>query len=151
MFEKMPDEREKEDPQVYVEPDASPTPIVSSRLYQHNFLSEEGKAARKALLPSVFLPLVFNGLLIWACLSLFFGSLKQNADISKIDVRVVNLDDGYVGAALVAGIQTSLRGPGPHLKWIFEAGGSDERSRNLVLDEEAWAVLQGMSFTPYIR
>src|SRR4051794_36065168 len=68
-----------------------PNPLPS--LYRHKFFSSQGAAARKALIPGLVLPLVYNAILLWACISLFFGSLVQNNDVSKISVSAINLDD----------------------------------------------------------
>lgn len=81
---------------------------------------------------------------MWACLSLFFGSLLKNNDVSKIKVTAVNSDNDFLGLSIVSNIQRSLEMPGPHLRWSFEdgIGNGDERSRELVLQEKTWAVLQ---------
>ena len=120
---------------------ASSTP----RLYRHTFFSLEGAAARKALVPSLILPLIYNAILLWACLALFFGSLLKNNDVSRISVTAVNLDDDPFGEAVIQGIERSLKGTGSHLKWVVDdrsVGRGDDRSRELVLAEETWAVLQ---------
>ena len=116
---------------------ASPTP----QLYCHTFFSSQGAAARKALIPALVLPLIYNAVLLWACVSLFFGSLLNSNDVSKIGVVVIDLDDGSFGEGVLAGIRGSLEREGKHLKWVFSAG-SDVRSKSMVLEEEAWAVLQ---------
>lgn len=118
-------------------------------LYSYTFFSPGAAPARKALVYTLLYPLLYNAILMWVCLSLFFGSLLDNADISKIKVTVANLDDGIVGAGIVEGIQASLQGPEPHLRWRIEEGASgwtDADSRHLVVDEQTWAVLQGMHY-----
>jgi hypothetical protein len=114
------------------------------RLYCHTFFSTEAAAARKALVPSLILPLFYNAILLWVCLALFFGSLLKNNDISRTSIMAVNLDDGPFGDALIQGIKRSLEETGPHLKWVF--GDSNVRrgdgwSREQVLAEKTWAVL----------
>jgi hypothetical protein len=116
-------------------------------LYRHTFFSSQGAATRKALIPGLVLPLVYNAILLWACISLFFGSLVQNNDVSKISVSVINLDDGLFGEGMMSGIREVLDSPGRHLQWSFshektDPVTSDTWSRNLVLDEAVWAVLQ---------
>jgi hypothetical protein len=116
---------------------ASPTP----QLYRHTFFSSQGAAARKALVPALVLPLIYNAVLLWACVSLFFGSLLNSNDVSKIGVVAVDLDHGSFGEGVLAGIRGSLEREGKYLKWIFSTG-SDVWSKSMVLEEEAWAVLQ---------
>jgi hypothetical protein len=114
-------------------------------LYRHTFFSKEAATARKALVPTLVVPLIYNAILLLACLSLFFGSLLQSNDISRIVVAVVNLDDGFFGSAIISGIQKSLEEPGEHLQWHFldqQANVDDAWSRHMVLDEKFWAVLQ---------
>lgn len=123
---------------------ASPSP---QPLYTHKFFSPEGANARKTLVPIVVLPLIYNALLLWACLGLFFGSLLKSNDITRIRVTAVNLDDGTFGESVVQGIQQSLSLPGPSLKWSIAepgaiVGDGDAWSRYLVEDEQTWAVLQ---------
>jgi hypothetical protein len=48
---------------------------------------------------------------------LFFGSLLKHNDLGNIVVTAVNLDDGLVGASLLAATNQSLEEPGPHLRW----------------------------------
>lgn len=134
---------EKTDTLVRQEESASPAP----ELYRHKFFSSEGTAARKALVPALIVPLIFNAILLWACLSLFLGSLLNNNDISKIRVAAVNLDDGSFGEGLINGLKGSLQAPGPHFRWSFmdeqsARGDGNPLSRSLVLDEKAWAVLE---------
>ena len=118
---------------------------ASPQLYRHTFFSVEGATARKALVPSLILPLIYNSILLWACLALFFGSLLKNNDVSRINIMALNLDDGPFGEAVIKGIERSLEGTGPHLKWVFDSrkvGLDDDWSRELVLSEKTWAVLQ---------
>ena len=113
-------------------------------LYTHTFFSPEAAAARKALIPSYIVPLIYNAILLWACVALFFGSLLKNNDLSRITVTGVNLDDGPFGAGLINGIKGSLSAPGSHLRWDFPSitGDGDASSRDTILQERSWAVLQ---------
>jgi hypothetical protein len=114
-------------------------------LYRHTFFSTEGAVARRTLVSSLILPLVYNAILLWACLALFFGSLLKTDDVSQIVITAVNLDDGYLGEALIQGIEGSLEGSGPHLKWVIDDKSvqrGDDWSRELILAEKSWAVLQ---------
>jgi hypothetical protein len=115
------------------------------RLYRHTFFSIEGAPARKALVPSLILPLFYNAILLWVCLALFFGSLLKNNDVSRISIMAVNLDDGPFGDALMHGVKRSLEEIGPHLKWVVgddSVKRGDGWSREQVLAEKTWAVLQ---------
>jgi hypothetical protein len=131
-------------PSTTVKEVADPTSTTPS-LYQHTFFSREAIAARKALIPALILPIFYNALLLWACLSLFFGSLLGSSDISHIRVAAINLDDGFFGTALIDGIKGRLDTPGPQLQWNFadkNMGNEIAWSRNMVLEEKAWAVLE---------
>ncbi|CAO2657708.1 Nn.00g038340.m01.CDS01 [Neocucurbitaria sp. VM-36] len=119
----------------------SPTP----QLYRHAFFSKEGTIARKALVPTLILPIIYNAVLLWACLSLFFGSLIKNNDVSRISVTAINLDNGSFGERFIDGIKESLGGPDPTLNWIFPEKSvehGDAWSRSMILEEKTWAVLQ---------
>jgi hypothetical protein len=131
----------KTDTLVRQEESASPSPP----LYRHKFFSSEGTAARKALVPTLLIPLVFNAILLWACLSLFLGSLLNNNNISKIHISVVNLDNGSFGEGFINGLKGSLQAPGPHFRWSFideSSARGHPLSKSLVLNEKAWAVLE---------
>lgn len=134
-----------------VEHDAAPVEVSRTStpppsLYAHGFFSAEAKPARKAIFPALILPLVYNAILLWACLALFFGSLLQSNDLSKTKVTLLNFDDGFVGKAVVDGVNKSLEAPGQHLRWQIVANGAEggRSSRELVLEEKTWAVLEGM-------
>jgi hypothetical protein len=80
----------------------------TSELYHQIFFSKEAATARKALVPTFVVSLIYNAILLLSCLSPFFGSLLQSNDISRISVAVVNLDDGFYGSAVISGIRESL-------------------------------------------
>jgi hypothetical protein len=126
---------------------SSPHSDRPASIYNHTFFSPQGAAARKALVPGLILPLVYNAILLWACGALFFGSLVKTNDLSKIRVSAVNFDDGVLGVGIMGGIQDSLTAPGRHLRWSFiddktDAIESDTWSQSQVLEEKVWAVLQ---------
>lgn len=136
--------QQEKPPSSITSPSPSPSP-----LYSHTFFSKEAAEARKGLIPGLVVPVIYNALLLCACLALFLGSLIRGNDISHIKVTAVNLDDGIFGSSLINGIKKSLAAPGPHLRWTFvdavdvpRAYDADVWSRNMVLEEEAWAVLQ---------
>ncbi|KAF2020579.1 hypothetical protein BU24DRAFT_469342 [Aaosphaeria arxii CBS 175.79] len=119
----------------------------STELYSYTFFSPQGATLRKSLVPSLVLPIIYNIILLWVCLSLVLGSLVPNNDVSKLKVTALNLDDGAFGTGLIQGIQASLISPGPHLRWdIISNGNSVEQdenwSQNVIQDEKSWAVLQ---------
>ncbi|KAF2728008.1 hypothetical protein EJ04DRAFT_557036 [Polyplosphaeria fusca] len=115
-----------------------PPTIPPPHLYAHSFFSTTARPIRRSLLSGLVVPVFLNGLLMWACLALFFGSLLKTNDVRKIGVSVVNLDDGFVGEGVVEGVRGSLNGAGPHLRWRF--GGGD--AREIVVDEKDWAVVE---------
>lgn len=126
-----------------------PRTTPAAELYSRTFFSRTPSVqqAHRSIFPNLILPLFYNAFLMWGCLSLFYGSLLKFDDVSKINVAIVNSDDGFLGQGIVDGIEKSLKGPGPHLRWKFEneVGGikGGEMSKELVLNEKAWAVLQG--------
>jgi len=69
------------------------------------------------MLTGALLPLVFyTTLLMWACLSLYWGSLVPNNDVTKISVFFVNLDaGGSLGSQIATGIQAAINSTPNHL------------------------------------
>ncbi|KAF2118072.1 hypothetical protein BDV96DRAFT_680016 [Lophiotrema nucula] len=126
-------------------PDSSSSPAPQSEpLYAHGFFSKHGRAARKALIPGLLFPLIYNAILLWACCALVFGSLLKSNELGKIKVAAVDLDGGFVGAGVIDGIKRSLEGGGRGLRWSFVDGGGvgGEMGGGLVLGEKVWAVLE---------
>ena len=82
---------------------------------------------------------------MWICLSLFWGSLLENNNLSKLKVEFVNLDKGgFVGDTLFQEVQAAAAKQTNRFQWNFDSSSqSDADSRQLVLDEAVWAVLQG--------
>ena len=115
------------------------------QLYRYGFWDKEMAKTRSMLFSAIVLPLVYTALLLWLCLSLFYGSLITNNTISKVRVTAVNLDvGGSVGRGLISGIEAANAANPNHLDWDFGSPlGSDEDARSWVLDEQSWAVLLG--------
>jgi hypothetical protein len=81
-------------------------------------------------------------LVLWACLSLYWGS-TLTTDFRRITVYAINLDDGSFGPQIISGIQAASDSGSSTLGWRFDATNlSDQASKDLVLNEDAWAVLQ---------
>jgi hypothetical protein len=101
------------------------------------------------LLDAVLLPLIYTTVLMWICLSLFWGSLFDNNNLRKIGVTAVNLDDGFVGSSLICALKSEIARSGKQLDWNFDnMVTSDFESRQLVIEEKSWAVLQGKERHP---
>ena len=114
-------------------------------LYQHSFWHKDMAVHRKSLIGTLILPLIYTSISMWICLSLFWGSLLENNNLSKLKVEFVNLDKGgFVGDTLFQEVQAAVAKQTNHFQWNFDSSSqSDADSRQLVLDEAVWAVLQG--------
>lgn len=75
----------------------------------------------------------------------YFGSLVTNSNLAKLEVYAIDLDHGFLGSQVIDGVKAAqISGKG--LDWRFdESVTSSLMSQDLVLDEQAWAVLQGRS------
>lgn len=123
------------------------TTTADESLYKLSFFQNEFAPIRRQLLGTLLVPLIYTSLLMWGCLSLYYGSLTSSNNLSKVTVYAVDLDGGLLGQQIIAGVKksqaSSSRGP----DWKFDAGiDSTEMTRELVLDERAWAVLQSSLF-----
>jgi hypothetical protein len=136
----------RKQPSTSVEQEEGLTATTSKTpLYHYTFFAKEAAAARKTLVPGLILPVFYNVLLLWVCLSLYFGSLLKSNDISRIHVAAININDGPFGAALIAAIKYSPDGQGLHLKGTFadpSTVNAQTWSKSMVLEEHVWAVLE---------
>ncbi|KAI9838447.1 MAG: hypothetical protein M1838_004598 [Thelocarpon superellum] len=124
-------------------PDIELEPMEATPLYRHSFFSEEMRESRKQLTATLILPLVYTSLLMWACLSLYWASLLPSNNLNKLTVVAVDLDHGFLGAQVMQGIQGAASPSPDHLNWIIGDGiTSSADSESVVLDEQAWAVVQ---------
>ena len=132
---------------------AEKEPQAETPLYGHSFFDKELRGSRKLLVQTLFLPLLYTSLLMWACLSMYWGSLLPNNNLTKLTVAVVDLDGGFLGQQVIQGIQASNHATSNHLNWLFGDNiKTDADSRYAVLDEQTWAVLQGpVLASPYPR
>jgi hypothetical protein len=113
------------------------------QLYSQTFWSGGMAAERRIMLQSLFLPLLYTSLLMWACLSLFWGSLTTNNDLGKLKATVINLesDSGVLGPAVIAAISNAHNS----LDWHIENGGQAGLARSLVLSEDVWATVESVA------
>jgi hypothetical protein len=126
-----------------------PSTGLDTAMYQFSLWDKEILKYRRMLFDAVFLPLIYTTILMWICLSLFWGSLFDNNNLRKIGVTAVNLDDGFVGSSLIGALKSEIAGSGTQLNWNFDNMiTSDSESRQLVIDEKSWAVLQGKERLP---
>jgi hypothetical protein len=119
----------------------------AEQLYSRTFWSGAMAAERRTLLQSLFLPLLYTSLLMWACLSLFWGSLTTNNHLTKLKATVVNREgeSGVLGPAIVAAISNAHNS----LDWQIVDGGHPDLAKRLVLNEDVWATVE--SVTPWPR
>lgn len=119
------------------------TPTGDGSLYDLSFFDPRFSDYRKQLIGLLFYPLVYISLLMWGCLSLYYGSLYWNNNLSKTSVFAVDLDGGLLGQQIIAGIKASQANTPAGLHWRFDAAINETAlSRETVLDEQAWAVLE---------
>jgi hypothetical protein len=95
---------------------------TNRNMYNHNFWDKEIRVQRGMLAGVLLLPIFYTTLLMWACLSLYWGSLVPNNDVTNISVYFVNLDEGFLGDQVVSGIQASITSNPNHLAWNFDNG-----------------------------
>ena len=69
--------------------------------------------------------------------------MVTNNNLAKLEVYAIDLDHGFLGSQVIDGVKAA-QSSGEGLDWRFDASiTSPSMSQNLVLDEQAWAVLQG--------
>jgi hypothetical protein len=113
-------------------------------LYNRSFWSKDFGPTRRLSLQTYLLPVLYTSLLMWACLSFYWGSLLPNNNLTKLTVYAVDLDGGFLGKQVIAGIQDSIAETPNHLKWHFDGTiTTDAASRELVTQEHAWGIVQG--------
>jgi hypothetical protein len=90
-------------------------------------------------------PLFFILVLMWAGVSIFFGSLPASPILNRLNVYVIDLDHGFLGTQIINGINASFQAQPNGLRWSFDATiTSPADAQAVVFDERAWAVVQGI-------
>ena len=122
-------------------------PMASGRatteLYSHSFWDPELKKSRTSLISTLILPILYLSISMWAVLSLYWGSTTYSS-LNGLSVQVTNLDNGHFGTQVLSAIQESSTSPDDHINWVFRnESSSDQVSRDMVINEVAWAVVQG--------
>lgn len=127
-------------------PSTRPTETETA-LYQYDFWDKEMRPHRRSLLPVLFVPLFLTTLLMWACLSVYWGSLVSSSSSTPLTVTVANLDvGGEFGAGVVAAIQIANQAKGNPIKWLFDSNiESVNDSRALIVEEKTWGAVLSMS------
>ena len=116
-------------------------------MYNMRFFDSDFARSRKQLIGLLLLPLVYTSLLLWGCLGLYFGSLVSNNNLAKLPVYAVDLDGGFLGQQVFAGIKKSQAATPAGLNWRFDATINERAlSQETVLSEHAWAVLESILF-----
>ncbi|MCJ1401876.1 hypothetical protein MMC11_005093 [Xylographa trunciseda] len=122
---------------------ATMRPPLEPVLYSKSFFSKELRQSRRRLFCSLFVPLLYETLTIWGTASLYYGSTTSTS-LSRLTVYAVDLDGASLGQQMTGAIRASLDSTANPLGWQFDDSvNSDARSRELVTDEQAWAVIQG--------
>jgi len=117
----------------------------STYLYKFSFFDPEFRPQRRKILYILTVPLFFTLVLMWAGVSIFFGSLPASPILNRLDVYVIDLDHGFLGTQIVNGINASFQAQPNGLRWSFDATiTSPADAQAVVLDERAWAVVQGI-------
>ena len=112
-------------------------------LYSKSFFSKDLRTSRRLLLYSLLIPLIYETLTIWGTASLYYGSTTSTS-LNRLTVHAVDLDGGFLGQRMTGAIKASLTSAPNPLGWQFDDSvKSDAMSRELVTDEQAWAVVQG--------
>ena len=117
----------------------------STYLYKFSFFDPEFRPQRRKILYILTVPLFFTLVLMWAGVSIFFGSLPASPILNRLDVYVIDLDHGFLGTQIINGFNASFQAQPNGLRWSFDAIiTSPADAQAVVLDERAWAVVQGI-------
>ena len=120
-------------------------------LYGRSLFDPELRTSRKLLISTLLLPIVYTSLLMWACLSLYWGSTTYTS-LQKLSVHAIDLDGGTFGHQMIAGLKNSAQNSRDGLDWQFDVDdGSVGAAQNLVLDETVWAAVESMLRTQPLR
>jgi hypothetical protein len=131
------------------ENDAPSTRLTETEtlLYRYDFWDKEMRPHRRSLIAVLFVPLFLTTLLMWVCLSIYWGSLVPSSSSKPLTVTVTNLDfGGGFGAGVVAAIQIANQAKGNTIKWLFDSNiESVNDSRGLIVEEKTWGAVLSMS------
>jgi hypothetical protein len=113
-------------------------------LYRYGFWDKEMRPHRRSLTGVLFVPLFLTTLLMWACLSVYWGSLVPSSSPRPLTVTVTNLDvGGEFGAGVVAAVANQAKGN--TIKWLFDSNiESLNDSRDLIVEEKTWGAVLSM-------
>ena len=78
------------------------------QLYGRSLFDAELRTSRKLLISTLLLPIVYTSLLMWACLSLYWGSTTYTS-LQKLSVHAIDLDGGTFGHQMIAGLKKSAQ------------------------------------------
>ncbi|KAL7414561.1 hypothetical protein BDY24DRAFT_385658 [Mrakia frigida] len=114
--------------------------------FSHGFFDPEVAPLRKVYFKIVGMMAIVTILVMWACLSFYWGSLwAQKEHAYRLKTCVVDYDnDSLVSRAVITAIDASNAGPPPHLGWQVVSGeqyDSVEKIEALLVDEKAWAAV----------
>jgi hypothetical protein len=80
------------------------------KLYNRFIFDKELHGSPKLLVKTLVLPVVYTSLLMWGCLSLYWGS-TVNSNLNKLSVYAIDLDGGAFGQQMLHGINASIKAP----------------------------------------
>ncbi|KAK4555587.1 hypothetical protein LTR86_007340 [Recurvomyces mirabilis] len=112
----------------------------TAQLYTAHFWSRAMAKERRMMIHSLFLPLLYTALLMWACLGLFWGSLITNNHLGRLNALVVNLesDQEGLGTAVIDAVTNAQNS----LDWKIYEKGRPGLARHMVLNEDVWAAVE---------
>jgi hypothetical protein len=100
---------------------SAPLAETETVLYRYGFWDKEMRPHRRSLIEVLFVPLFLTTLLMWVCLSIYWGSLVPSSSSDPLTVTVTNLDvRGEFGAGVVAAIHVASQAKGNTVKWLFD-------------------------------
>ncbi|WFD32716.1 hypothetical protein MSPP1_003766 [Malassezia sp. CBS 17886] len=93
-------------------------PAAPMRPFSHNFFDKEIASLRMGFLKPMVMTTIIMMVVIWALLSIYWGSLwKENENSPRLTGAIVNRDAGVIGAAIRDAFLDTNNGPLPHLTW----------------------------------
>lgn len=101
-------------------PDAATPARQPPQLGQETFWSPRLRTQRAAYLKAMGLTTLMIMLIVWAIISIYWGSVWKEIDLSpNLNGWIVNRDTGAVGSAVQEALLAANDGPKPHSTWAL--------------------------------
>ncbi|UZJ55983.1 hypothetical protein CBS101457_005303 [Exobasidium rhododendri] len=115
--------------------------------FTHGFWDRDLAALRKFYLMGLVKFTILVSVLIWAIVTMYWGSLWKSSDRSpNISAFVINRDTGAIGTNLTNAFLSTNDLPPPHLTWTSVAASryptSDDVVQAVAVDEDAWIMVE---------